>query len=52
MGIYSIKFIVLGLVTRNCLEFNGKDEGTDCENIFENCEKFTITDYCVASNEE
>jgi len=34
------------------LEFNGKDESSDCETIFANCENFKITDYCVSSGEE
>lgn len=34
------------------MEFDGKDEATDCETIFANCEKVKITDYCVANGEE
>ena len=40
------------MVTRSCLEFNGKDEGTDCETIFSNCDLIKISDYCVTNSEE
>lgn len=34
------------------MEFNGGDENKDCDNLFNTCNQYKISDYCVASNEE